>query len=111
MFRFISLKCPACAGGRLFQSYLRLKPAESCESCGVDFKSYDVGDAPQYFSVFLVGIIIPVFAVLLDSYAQPPYWVHILIWVPATILFSYLSLIYIRAAFMHLEYKMKNRKR
>jgi len=104
------LKCPKCAKGNIFASYSKIKPATSCVFCGEDFTSYNVGDSPAYFSIFTVGALVPVLAVTTDSYFMPPLWVHALIWLPVTILFCYLTLIYIRSIFIHIEYKHQRLK-
>ena len=109
--RAFSLKCPACSKGKLFTSYIKIKPAESCSNCGLDFRSFDVGDAPAYFSVFIIGILIPVLAVVVDAYFTPALWAHIILWIPITLVFCYLSLIYIRAIFMHIEHEVKGKNK
>ena len=105
--KLTSLKCPKCGEGKIFKSYIKLKPAEKCSNCGNDFTKYNVGDAPAYFSIFTMGILIPVLAIILEIYFEPAFWFHALIWVPATILFCYFTLIYVRAIFMNLEERVK----
>ncbi len=100
----LTLKCPQCAKGRIFQSHIKLVPAKSCTSCGLNLAKFDVGDSPAYFSIFTVGMLIPILAVTVEGLYMPPFWLHAVIWLPATILFCYLTLIYVRSIFIHLEH-------
>ena len=104
----LSLKCPACGKGKIFKSYLKLKPADKCDSCSLDLTQYNVGDSPAYFSIFTVGVFIPVLAVTAESLYVLPLWAHALLWLPLTFLFCYLTLIYIRSIFIYIEHNYKN---
>lgn len=110
LINLLKVTCPKCRKGKIFESYIKLKPAEKCSNCGNDFAKYNVGDAPAYFSIFTMGILIPVLAIILEIYFEPAFWVHALIWIPATILFCYFTLIYVRCLFINLEEKVKNEK-
>ena len=77
-------RCPRCGKGKLFQGFLTLRPA--CDLCGLDFNFADAGDGPAVF-VILVGGAIVVFAALITEVVyQPPYWVHVLLWLPLILL-------------------------
>ncbi|MEL6361605.1 MAG: DUF983 domain-containing protein [Pseudomonadota bacterium] len=51
----LGCKCPRCGQGKLYASYLGLKPA--CEVCGLDYAGADAGDGPAVFVIFIVGFI------------------------------------------------------
>ena len=70
--------CPRCGEGRLFTGFLTVRDA--CDSCGLDLRAHDSGDGPAVFVIFIVGAIGVTAALLLESIAAPPYWVHVLIW-------------------------------
>ena len=72
-------RCPRCANGPLFSGLVGFAP--SCRACGLDFSSFNVGDGPAAFLIFIVGTIVVVAALLLDGALSPPWWVH-LVWVP-----------------------------
>jgi uncharacterized protein (DUF983 family) len=55
--------------------------ADRCRACDLDFSSFNVGDGPAAFLIFIVGTITVVGALVLDGAISPPWWVH-LIWVP-----------------------------
>jgi uncharacterized protein (DUF983 family) len=73
--------CPRCGARTLFQGWVRFAP--KCRSCGLDFDSFNVGDGPAAFLIFIVGTIVVVSALVVDGAFSPPWWVH-LIWIPVT---------------------------
>jgi uncharacterized protein (DUF983 family) len=83
-------RCPACGVGPLFAGALKLAPR--CTACGLDFKPYDQGDGPAAFAVFFVGIVIMGAALFVEFTFHPPVFVHILLWVPATLGLTVISL-------------------
>ena len=71
--------CPKCGAHTLFSGWVTF--AEKCRACGLDLSSFNVGDGPAAFLIFIVGTIVVVGAIVLDGVFSPPWWVH-LIWVP-----------------------------
>jgi len=71
--------CPRCGAHTLFPGWVRF--ASKCRGCGLDFDSFNVGDGPAAFLIFIVGTITVVAALVVDGAFSPPWWVH-LIWVP-----------------------------
>ena len=71
--------CPRCGARTLFRGWVRF--AHRCRNCGLAFDSFNVGDGPAAFLIFIVGTIVVVGALVLDGAASPPWWVH-LIWIP-----------------------------
>ncbi len=71
--------CPRCGERTLFAGLASF--ADRCRACGLDFASFNVGDGPAAFLIFIVGTITVVGALVLDGAASPPWWVH-LIWIP-----------------------------
>ena len=76
----LSARCPRCGEGRLFSGFL--KYADACEACGLDFSSEDAGDGPAVFIILIVGFIVVPLALVLELAAEPPLWLHALIWLP-----------------------------
>ena len=70
--------CPRCGARTLFDGWVRF--ASRCGSCGLDFESFNVGDGPAAFLIFIVGTIVLVGALVVDGAFSPPLWVH-LIWI------------------------------
>lgn len=79
--------CPRCGARTLFakEGLLGLaKFAPRCRACGLDFSAFNVGDGPAAFLTLIVGALVVAAAITLELSAHPPFWVHILLWVPIT---------------------------
>ena len=77
--------CPRCGNRTLFAGLATFAP--QCRACGLDLSSFNVGDGPAPFLIFIVGGLIVGLAIAVELGFHPPFWVHILLWVPlATIL-------------------------
>lgn len=98
-------RCPRCGKGSLFRGYLSIRP--SCASCTLDFSAFEAGDGPAVFVILIVGAIVAGGALILEVSAQPPYWVHALIWGPALVILSLGLLRPLKAALIVLQYKHK----
>ena len=71
--------CPRCGAHTLFKGWVSF--AHQCRACGLDYDSFNVGDGPAAFLIFIVGTVVIVGEVVLESALSPPWWVHV-IWVP-----------------------------
>lgn len=98
-------RCPRCGRGRLFRGFLSL--ARRCDACGLDYSTADTGDGPAFFVVLVVGTVITVAAVLVELAYAPPYWLHALLWLPATLLLSLALLRPFKAILVALQYRHK----
>lgn len=49
-------RCPRCGEGRLFEGYLKTRPA--CETCGQEFFHHRADDGPPYLTLLIVGHIV-----------------------------------------------------
>ena len=96
-------RCPRCSAGPLFQGMLKLAPR--CEACGLDYSPFDQGDGPAAFAVFFVGIIIMGGALLVEFNLHPPWWVHVLLWVPLTFGTTVVILRVIKAWLVQQQYR------
>ena len=76
-------RCPRCGQGKLFSGFITVAP--SCPACGLDFAFADAGDGPAIFVMLLAGFVIVGAALLVEVYYEPPYWVHLLIFLPLTL--------------------------
>ncbi len=79
-------RCPRCAARTLFEGLIRFAPR--CRACGLDFAAFNVGDGPAAFLVFIVGGIVTGLAIWLELSAEPPFWVHLLIWPVVTLVLT-----------------------
>src|SRR5688572_13213782 len=72
--------CPQCGARTLFDGWISF--ASRCRACGLDLASFNVGDGPAAFLTLIVGAIIIALMVWLQLTAAPPWWVHLLLWIP-----------------------------
>ena len=95
--------CPRCAAKTLFGGWLKFEPR--CRACGFDIASYNVGDGPAAFLTLLIGTLITGLALWLELAAEPPLWVHILIWPLLTLVLVIGSLRVAKGMLLSLEYR------
>ncbi len=100
--------CPRCGAPGLFAGWLRF--ADTCSSCGLDFAAFNVGDGPAALLILVLGGAIVAAAIILELTMSPPFWVHILIWVPVSVVAVVAALRVSKAALLALEYRNKARE-
>ncbi|MDE2597665.1 MAG: DUF983 domain-containing protein [Sphingomonadales bacterium] len=74
--------CPRCGARTLFDGLASFAPR--CRACGLDYSTFNVGDGPAAFLTLLIGALVTGLAIWLDQSLHPPFWVHIVLWVPIT---------------------------
>ena len=74
--------CPRCHSKTLFAGWAKF--ADRCRVCGLDFTQFNVGDGPAAFLTLVIGALVTGLAIWLELAAHPPFWVHIVLWVPLT---------------------------
>ncbi|MBK6299069.1 MAG: DUF983 domain-containing protein [Sphingomonadales bacterium] len=100
--------CPKCGAPGLFGGVVRFSPG--CLGCGLDFDQFNVGDGPAAFLIMIVGGIVTILAVVVQLKFEPPFWVHILLWVPITLALVLGLLRIAKGALMALEYRNRARE-
>lgn len=100
--------CPRCAAPGLFGGIVRFAPA--CRTCSLDFGSFNVGDGPAAFLIMIVGGIVVAAAVVLQLSVQPPFWVHMLLWIPISAILVLGLLRLAKAMLLITEYRRKARE-
>jgi uncharacterized protein (DUF983 family) len=100
--------CPRCANGPLFKGFATFAP--KCRSCGLDFHAFNVGDGPAAFLTLIVGALITGLAIALELSVSPPWWVHVILWLPLTTLAVIFCLRFAKAALIALEYRHRARE-
>ncbi len=68
----------------MFEGFLDL--AARCEGCGLDYDFADSGDGPAVFVTLIGGFLVLGAALAVDVAYEPPIWVHIVIFLPLTLL-------------------------
>ncbi|MBX3583799.1 MAG: DUF983 domain-containing protein [Rhizobiaceae bacterium] len=97
--------CPRCGKGRLFSGLLKVAP--SCETCGLDYSFADAGDGPAVFVILIIGFIVVGLALWMEVTANPPLWLHFLLWIPLTLILSLGALRLIKGVLITLQYSNK----
>lgn len=95
--------CPQCGARTLFDGVARFAPR--CPECGLDYSRFNVGDGPAAFLTLLVGALVVGLALWLELSASPPFWVHVLLWVPLTVALVLGGLRLAKAALLASEYR------
>ena len=76
--------CPRCGARTLFAGVVRF--ADRCRACGLDLTTFNVGDGPAAFLTLIIGAVLVGLALWLEIAMQPPFWIHVVLWVPFTTL-------------------------
>ncbi len=76
--------CPRCGGGRLFSGFITVAPR--CSRCGLDLSFADAGDGPAVFVSLVGGFLVLGTALATEFLYEPPFWVHLAIFLPMTAL-------------------------
>jgi uncharacterized protein (DUF983 family) len=100
--------CPRCANPTLFAGIVKFAPR--CRACGLDFASFNVGDGPAAFLIFGVGGLVTALAIWLELSASPPWWLHLLLWLPLTVILTVAGLRLAKAWLLIVEYRRDARE-
>ncbi|MFM9853781.1 MAG: DUF983 domain-containing protein [Sphingomonadaceae bacterium] len=95
--------CPRCGAKGLFEGVISFSPR--CAHCQLDFSQFNVGDGPAAFLIMIVGGIVVALAVTVQLAFAPPFWVHILLWLPLTLAMVVGLLRLAKAALLILEFR------
>ncbi|WP_299480402.1 DUF983 domain-containing protein [uncultured Roseibium sp.] len=101
----LSGKCPRCGQGKLFHGFLSVK--KSCSACGLDFAFADSGDGPAVFVIMLVGFVIVGLVLFVELSFQPPIWLHLILWLPLTVVLAAAVLRPLKGLMIALQFKHK----
>lgn len=95
--------CPRCGAKALFAGVASFAPA--CRACGLSFASFNVGDGPAAFLTLGVGALVTLLAITLELTVHPPFWLHLMLWIPFTALAVVGSLRIAKGMLIALEYR------
>lgn len=100
--------CPRCGAATLFAGFASFAP--KCRACQLDLSAFNVGDGPAAFLTLGIGGLVTALAIALELSASPPWWLHVLLWLPLTAILVLVSLRYSKAALLALEYRHRARE-
>lgn len=95
-------RCPHCGAPTLFDTLVAFAP--KCRACGLDFTNFNVGDGPAAFLILIIGALITGLAIWLELALEPAWWVHVLLWLPLTLIGTVYSLRVGKALLLVQEY-------
>jgi uncharacterized protein (DUF983 family) len=87
----------------MYSGFLTIAPA--CDVCDLDYGFADAGDGPAFFVMSLVGFPVVFAALLLEVAANPPLWMHMVLWLPVSIILCLLFLRPCKGILFALQYK------
>src|SRR5690606_23021117 len=96
---------PGCGSPTLFAGWTRF--ADRCRVCGLDLARSNVGHGPAAFLTLIVGGLVVALALSLQLAAEPPWWLHVLLWPPVTVIGVLLGLRVAKAALLQSEHRNK----
>lgn len=102
ILRGLACRCPRCGEGKLFTGYLKL--AAACSNCGLSYAFADSGDGPAVFVIFLVAPIVIILALIVGALWPIAPWMHLVLWIPMTIILSLLLLPPFKGVLVNLQF-------
>lgn len=97
--------CPRCGARTLFGGLIAF--ADRCRGCGLEFSRFNVGDGPAAFLTLIIGAVLVGLAAWLAVAVSPPWWVHVLLWVPLGVGLTMLGLRFAKAALIWSEFRQE----
>src|SRR6186713_316803 len=95
--------CPRCGARTLFAGWIRF--ADRCRACGLEFSKFNVGDGPAAFLTMIIGALVVLLMIWVQLTAAPPWWVHVLLWVPLATAGVIFGLRLAKAALLQSEFR------
>ena len=95
--------CPRCGAKTLYAGLASFAP--KCRGCGLDYSGFNVGDGPAAFLIFIVGGLTVGLAIWLELSASPPWWLHVLLWLPFATMLTIGLLRLSKGLLLALEYR------
>jgi uncharacterized protein (DUF983 family) len=96
-------RCPACGRGPLFEGFTTVR--RHCSTCGADLSGQDSGDGAVAFIVLIVGAVVVGLALVVEVRYGPPVWLHLLLWLPLTVVLTLGLMRPFKAVLIALQYK------
>ena len=87
----------------MFEGFLAVR--SRCPACGADLSAQDSGDGPVAFIVLIVGGIVVALALLTEVAYAPPVWLHLVLWLPLTVILVLAMMRPFKSVLIALQYK------
>lgn len=95
--------CPKCGAPTLFRGWVSFAP--NCSRCGLEIQAFNVGDGAAAFLIFFIAAIVFAGVIIVQLSYNPPWWVHVLLWVPLTFVLTLGLLRISKTALLAAEYR------
>ncbi len=105
IWRGLRGRCPHCGVGAMFPRYLKV--ADHCPACGEALYHHRADDAPPYAVILVLGHIIVPLLVLVEEFYRPAVWVHLVLWMPLTLVLSLILLPMMKGALIGLQWALR----
>ena len=79
----------------------------SCADCGLDNSFIDAGDGPAVFIILIAGFIVVFAALIVEFKYRPPYWLHVVLWLPLILITTLAPLRSMKGLLIALQYHHK----
>ena len=104
MLRGSAERCPNCGRGALYRRYLKV--VDACPACGEELHHHRADDFPAYIVILIVGhMLVPAVLSVETNYA-PSYWVHLMLWLPPTLILTLGLLQPVKGAIVALQWRL-----
>lgn len=70
----------------MFRAFLKV--VDQCAVCDEELHHHRADDAPPYFVIFITGHIVVPLSLSIEFNYAPPYWLHLVLWLPLTLLMT-----------------------
>jgi uncharacterized protein (DUF983 family) len=97
-------RCPCCGKGRMFGAFLKVK--DHCEVCGEELHHHRADDFPAYVVILIVGHLLVPAVLSVETNFAPAYWVHLVLWLPPTLILTLGLLQPVKGAIVALQWHM-----
>lgn len=104
----LTCTCPRCGQGKLFDGLVKLR--SECRNCGLDYSFADAGDGPAVFVILIIGFVVVGLALWTEVTYSPPFWLHLILWLPLTIGLCLWLLRVLKALLIALQYRNNARQ-
>ena len=96
---------PGLRHRRMFRRYLKV--SDACPHCGEELHHHRADDAPAYFTIVIVGHIVVSLVLAVEMAYRPALWVHMALWLPLTVILTFLFLPCVKGALVGLQWALR----
>lgn len=95
--------CPRCGAKGLYSGLTLFAP--KCQSCDLDYQSFNVGDGPAAFLTMVIGALVLALGLWIQLAFEPPLWLLLALLAPLIGAATIWGLRVTKAALLALEYQ------